>query len=415
MPSYFLFIDGGVTNGNLGVLSNWRNSNVGHSNLSAATGLPGSSDICWMNANVNAGTQSANTIAWIAVKTFGGTATILAANLTLSTVTGGTISIVGGLIAILAGSAGISGGTFNVISSGSMDYSLTASTITGGTFNLPVGFSNAAATQVLSSGVYTAQVTINAAVDFTISAGTFLAVDMSSTSASLISGGTFSGSVNSGPGTISGGTFGVSGTVDASGSITGGAFSGTVNAGPGNISGGTFGGPVISSGGIFGTPVFNGTVTTAASIDISGGTYNDTFNDDNNSTINDGLFFGQVDQSNSGTIFGGTFNGEYFGSGVSFQGGTFNATVAPTSSTISGGTFVGDLATDGSCNVQAGTFNGRVSFDNGSTWLYSASAVGVAPANKVLTGTTNLGVAGTAPAGSPSSGPIIRPGIVLGA
>jgi len=39
-----------------------------------------------------------------------------------------------------------------------------------------------------------------------------------------------------------------------------------------------------------------------------------------------------------------------------------------------------------------------LSIDNGTTWLYSPNSPYVAPANKVLAGTSNLGVAGTSTA-----------------
>ena len=127
-----------------------------------------------------------------------------------------------------------------------------------------------------------------------------------------------------------------------------------------------------------------------------------------NSTIIGGTFNGAV--TTDGFINGGTFNGAVTSNYRDINGGTFNAAVTNNGSIdygtfngavtnysyIYGGTFNGSVTNN--YIVQGGTFNDRLSIDNGTTWLYSPNSPYVAPANKVLAGTSNLGVAGTSTA-----------------
>lgn len=107
----------------------------------------------------------------------------------------------------------------------------------------------------------------------------------------------------------------------------------------------------------------------------------------------------------SGYIYGNTFNGLVESVGIgSIYGGVFNNNVDSRAGFTLGGIFNADLIAQ---EVAATTINHRLSFDNGTTWLYSPNSSAVAPASKVLTGTSNLGTAGTLklpPAGTQSMG-----------
>lgn len=189
-----------------------------------------------------------------------------------------------------------------------------------------------------------------------------------------VSGGTFSNTVDwsNGNVTINGGIFSGVNTIDAA-SITNGTFAAEVDGNGPTFGGGTFNGPVsISGGATFNAGTFNSTVTDVGSSSFIGGTFN-----------------GGV--ATFGSIFGGIFTNS-----VTVDGG----------GQVLAGTFSGDLVIIGATLNNTGggpiSVTGRISVDGGSTFLYAPSAVGVAPANKVLVGTTNLGVPGTAPAGSGS-------------
>lgn len=159
--------------------------------------------------------------------------------------------------------------------------------------------------------------------------------------------------------------------------INGGTFYGQVIAPTLSIYDGTFFGPVTdpNTNGVYGG-TFNGTVQSYA---IYGGTFNEIVN------------------ATGGQIFAGTFNDQAVAEFGSIYGGTFNSYVDGYSVYITGGIFNGavNIADGQVANDFSGSFNGSLSFD-GATWLYSPQSPAVAPADKVLSGTSNLGVAGTA-------------------
>ena len=109
---------------------------------------------------------------------------------------------------------------------------------------------------------------------------------MSMDTGSVISGGTFDGSVQN-TGTISGGTF--NGRVVNSNMITDGIFNGEVVNDYGTISGGTFNGRVVNSNMIT-NGTFNGEVVNEGT--ISGGTFNGVVT--NYSTITEGAISGII-------------------------------------------------------------------------------------------------------------------------
>ncbi len=111
-------------------------------------------------------------------------------------------------------------------------------------------------------------------------------------------------------------------------------------------------------------------------------------------TINGGTYYGPFTVA-GGAIAGGTFNGGVIISG-GILGGTFNGNVTASTGAIQSGTFNGDVSVvitgSGNPAVLIGgggaapipVFNGRLSINNGSTWMDSESTLPAA--NQVLAG-----------------------------
>lgn len=110
-------------------------------------------------------------------------------------------------------------------------------------------------------------------------------------------------------------------------------------------------------------------------------------------------------------ISGGTFNGPVTLTDGTMQitGGTFNDVVDCQANTgiIQGGTFNSDFRANPSgfgLALATGTFNHRISLDNGSSWLYSPNSSSVADPADVRSGVSNLGESGSLVAGVASLG-----------
>ncbi len=144
-------------------------------------------------------------------------------------------------------------------------------------------------------------------------------------------------------------------------------------------------------------------VTSTNKVGVVGGTVTgvcDAAVTSSGSNIYGGTFNAAVTNSSGGSIYGGgTFNAAVTNiNGSSIYGGTFNAAVTNINgSSIYGGTFNAAVTINGSGSIGGGTFNATLSFDNGVTWLYSPNSPAVVPANRVLAGTSNLGVNGSLP------------------
>ena len=123
-------------------------------------------------------------------------------------------------------------------------------------------------------------------------------------------------------------------------------------------------------------------------ITLYGVTFNCTFTTNSASTnFEDGTYNGVVNITSGLELRNGTFNNTVYLSGASYTtGGTYNGPVVINDN--GAGTAIGQ-----------GTYNDRVSFDSGYSFLYAVTSSAVAPPNKVLSGTSNLGVPGTASSG----------------
>jgi len=140
-----------------------------------------------------------------------------------------------------------------------------------------------------------------------------------------------------------------------------------------------------------------GTVNTDFSfggVTIDGGTWTGAILDWGSLTINDGVFLGDLSDTTSGvTIYSGEFHGNVL-CGGSINGGTFYGDV--TANCPVTGDFYGDLLRQDASNMYtAPVIHHRMSLDGGSTWLYSPESPDVVYRGYVLTGTSNLGTAGT--------------------
>ena len=157
---------------------------------------------------------------------------------------------------------------------------------------------------------------------------------------------------------ITGGTFNEAVKIIAA-TITKGIFSGTVYNSAGKISGGTFAGSVENQGTIK-NGSFEGQVTNDSNGEISGGTFQSTGSVTNEGTITgNGTFNGTV--TNSRYIENGTFNGTVTNSRY-IKNGTFNGTVT-NNDAIHGGIFAGSVNNSEGCHIYGGVFNGKTGLD----------------------------------------------------
>ena len=184
----------------------------------------------------------------------------------------------------------------------------------------------------------------------TDSSGTGWSYNSDSTTLSILNGyeltvtGTFTKTVSNNGTIASGTTATFSGTVynDSKGVIEGGTFSGPVTNYK-EINGGTFSGKVTNYEdlGIINGGTFSGTVFNNRGCEINGGTFTttSTVNNQASAVINDGEFYGTINNN---------INGEYF-------------------ATISGGTYKSGSTVNNKGRIQGGTFESGSTIANSGT------------------------------------------------